>query len=104
MYNKSIVRQAGETARRINMLHITIKDTKSNKVIYDGEVSMVFMQAAEKDGIIAIRHTTEDASLSDVLNCTKTAIKSALDTKDSLSKAVEKAICETNFEKGETDE
>lgn len=86
------------------MLQVTIKDTKTNEVIYDGEVSMVFMQAAEKDGIRAIRHTTKDANLNDVLSCMKIAGKVAWDTKDFLSKAFEQAIDETNFDEGNNDD
>lgn len=95
---------AGETAKENNMLQVTIKDIKTNEVIYDEQVSMVIMQAAEKNGIRSIRHTSEDASLNDVLNCIETARKAVSDAKGSLSKAFEQAIGRTNFEKGETDE
>ena len=79
---------AGETAKENNMLQVTIKDIKTNEVIYDEQVSMVIMQAAEKDGTRDLRHTTEDASLSDVLGCVKTARKAASDAGDLLSKAL----------------
>ena len=86
------------------MLQVTIKDIKTNEVIYDEQVSMVIMQAAENDGIRAIRHTTEDASISDILSCVKSARKASDEANDVLSKAFEQAIGRTNFEKGETDE
>lgn len=86
------------------MLQVTIKDTKTNEVIYDGEVSMVIMQAAEKDGIRAIRHVTKDASLNDVLGCIKTAGKAVSDAKDFLSKALSCAIGDDCFEEGDDDD
>lgn len=86
------------------MLQVTIKDIKTNEVIYDEQVSMVIMQAVEKDRVRSIRHMSEDASLSDVLNCIKTARNAVSDAKGSLLKAFEQATGRTNFEKGETDE
>lgn len=86
------------------MLQVTIKDTKTNEVIYDGEVSMVIMQAAEKDGIRTIRHTTKDASLDDVLGCIITVRKAASDAGDLLSKALSCAIGDDCFEEGDADD
>lgn len=86
------------------MLQVTIKDTKTNEVIYDGEVSMVIMQAAEKDGIRAIRHTTEDASLNDVLNCVKSAVDEASEAKHLVLKAFGQAIGDDCFEEGDDDD
>lgn len=86
------------------MLQVTIKDTKTNEVIYDGEVSTVIMQAAEKDGIRAIRHATNDASLNDVLGCIKTAGKTMSDARDFLSKALSCAIGDDCFKEGDDDD
>lgn len=86
------------------MLQVTIKDTKTNEVIYDGEVSMVIMQAAEKNGIRAIRHKTEEASLSDVMNCVKSAVEEATEAKHLLSKVLSCAIVDDCFEEGDDDD
>lgn len=75
------------------MLHVSIKDTKTNEVIYDEEVSMVFMQTAEKDGIRVIRHTTEDADITDIMSCIKALTKAASEAKGVLSQAFEQAFC-----------
>lgn len=85
------------------MLQITIKDAKTNEVIYDGEVSMVIMQAAEKGGIRVIRHTSEDAGLSDILSCLKAARKASDEANDVLSKALSFAIGDDCFEGGDDD-
>ena len=86
------------------MLQVTIKDTKTNEVIYDGEVSMVIMQAVEKDGIRAIRHTTEDADLSDILSCFKAARKASNEANEILSKALSFAIDDDCSEEGDDDD
>ena len=86
------------------MLQVTIKDTKTNEVIYDGEVSMVIMQAAEEGGIRAIRYTTEDADISDILSCLKAARKASNEANDLLSKAFEQAIGDDCFEEGDDDD
>ena len=86
------------------MLQVTIKDIKTNEVIYDGEVSMVLMQAAEKGGIRAIRHTTEDADLTDILSCIKAVIEEATKAKHLMSKALSFAIGDDCFEKGDDDD
>ena len=86
------------------MLQVTIKDIKTNEVIYDEQVSMVIMQAAENVGIRAIRHATEDASISDVMNCIETARKAVSDAKNLLSKAFEQAIGDCCLEEGDDDD
>lgn len=80
------------------MLHITIKDTNTNEVVYDSEVSMVIMQAAEKDGIRAIRHRTEDASVGDTVGCVKSAIDEAVEAKQILLSVFEQTIDEINLD------
>lgn len=80
------------------MLHITIKDTKTNEVIYDGKVSMVIMQATEKDGVRSIRHKTEDTSICDVINCVKSVVQEAAEVKQILSEAFDQAIDEINLD------
>ena len=74
------------------MLQVTIKDIKTNEVIYDEQVSMVIMQAAEKDGVRAIRHMTKDAGISDMLSCVQTAGKEVLRTRDILLKGLSQMI------------
>ena len=83
------------------MLQVTIKDINTNEVIYDGEVSMVIMQAAEKGGIRAIRHMSEDAGLSDILSCFKAARKASDEANDVLSKALRCAIVDDWVDKGD---
>ena len=80
------------------MLQITIKDTNTSEVIYDSEVSMVIMQAAEKDGIRAIRHKTDDASVGDTVRCVKSAIDEATEAKQLLLNVFEQAIDEINLD------
>lgn len=80
------------------MLQVTIKDNKTNEVIYDGQVSMVIMQAAEKDGTRSIRHNTEDASIRDVINCVKAVVQEAAEVKQILSEAFVQAIDEINLD------
>lgn len=82
------------------MLQVTIKDTKTNEVIYDEQVSMVLMQAAEENGIRSIRHTSEDASLNDVLSCIKAARGEASKSSDLLLKALGEAFSDDD-ESGE---
>jgi len=63
------------------MLHVSIKDTKTNEVIYDEEVSMLIMLATEKDSIRTIRHTTEDADITEIMCLTKALTKEAKEAK-----------------------
>lgn len=86
------------------MLQVTIKDTKTNEVIYDEQVSMVIMQAAEKDGTRDIRHTTKDASISDILSCFKAARKASDAANAVLSKALSFAIGDDCSEEGDDDD
>ena len=52
------------------MLQVTIKDTKTNEVIYDEQVSMIFMQAPEKNGIRSIMaYTRRRAPLRTIAVC-----------------------------------
>lgn len=74
------------------MLQITIKDAKSNEVIYDEQVSYVIMQAAEKDGIRSIRHKTEDASSKAIMGCINAVRTEATEILELLAKAVDEAI------------
>lgn len=74
------------------MLQVTIKDIKTNEVIYDEQVSMVIMQAAEKNGVRAIRHMTKDAGISDMLSCIQTARKEVLESRNILLKGLSQMI------------
>lgn len=74
------------------MLHVSIKDVKTNEVIYDEEVSMLIMQASEKDGIRTIRHTTEDADIPDIMCCMKALTEAASETKNILSQVFEQVF------------
>lgn len=80
------------------MLHITIKDNNTNEVIYDGQVSMVILNATEKDGVRTIRHKTEDASIGDVIKCVKSVVQEAAEVKQLLSEAFIQAIDEINID------
>lgn len=74
------------------MLHVSIKDTKTNEVIYDEEVSMLIMLASEKDSIRTIRHMTDDADIPEIMCLTKALTKAASDAKDLLSQAFKQAL------------
>lgn len=74
------------------MLHVSIKDTKTNEVIYDEEVSMLIMVASEKECIRTIRHMTDDADTPDIMCCIKALTKAASESKDALSQAFERAL------------
>lgn len=74
------------------MLHVSIKDTKTNEVIYDEEVSMLIMVASEKDSIRTIRHMTDDADISDIMCCIKALTKATSEAKNILSQTFEQAL------------
>lgn len=74
------------------MLQITIKDTKSNEVIYDEQVSFIVMQAAEGDGTRSIRHKTEDASANDIMGCINAVRKEAAEILELLANTVDEAL------------
>lgn len=80
------------------MLRITIKDLDKGELIYDNDVSMVIMQAVEKDGIRAIRHKTEDASVSDTFRCVKSAVDEAAEAKQILFNVFAESIDEINLD------
>ena len=81
------------------MLHITIKDLKTDEVIYDNQVSMVIMQASENGCMVRkIRHTTEDAVMEDVLGCVDAAVKEAAEAKSIMLHALGSAIMEVDDE------
>lgn len=60
---------------------------------------MVFMQAAEKDGIRVIRHTTEDADIADIMSCIKALTKAASEAKGVLPQAFEQALTDVDNDK-----
>lgn len=74
------------------MLQVSIKDTKTNEVIYDEEVSMIIMLASEKDSIRAIRHVTDDADIPEVMCLTKALTREATEAKNILSQAFKQAL------------
>lgn len=83
------------------MLQVTIKDLKTGETVYDEQVSMVVMQAKEKDGVRSLRHTSEDVDLPDVLMCIAATRKAASDFGDILPKALDEAIARVCAEKDE---
>ena len=70
------------------MLHVTIKDTKTNEVIFDNEVSTVAMQAVGREKTSRIRYMTEDAEPFEVFLCTRALIQEAEETKKICSDAL----------------
>lgn len=74
------------------MLHVSIKDTKTNEVIYDEEVSLLIMLASEKDFIRTIRHMTDDASALDVVCLTEALTREASNVEVIHSQAFDQAL------------
>lgn len=74
------------------MLHVSIKDTKTNEVIYDEEVSMLIMLASEKDSIRTIRHTTDDAGITEIVCLTEALTREAMEAKVIFSQAFGQAL------------
>lgn len=80
------------------MLHVSIKDTKTNEVIYDEEVSILIMLASEKDRIRTIRHMTDDAGVPDVVCLTEALTREASNVEVILSQVFDQALGLTNFD------
>lgn len=80
------------------MLHVTIKDTKTNEVIFDNEVCAIAVQAVGREKTVRIRHTTEDAEPMDAFLCARAVIQEASEAKKIFSDALEKAVGKTYFE------
>ena len=78
------------------MLQVTIKDTKTNEVIFDDEVSTVVMQAVGREKTSRIKHTSEDAEPFEVFLCTRALIQEAEEAKKicsgTLTSVLEKII------------
>lgn len=86
------------------MLQITIKDTKSNEVLYDDQVSVILMQAAEKDGVRSIRYITNDSSLTDLMNCVEATKNAVTEAKTVLRKVFERTLAKIVPSEGNDDE
>lgn len=82
------------------MLHVSIKNTKTNEVIYDEEVSILIMLAAEKDSIRVIRDMTEDVDIPDIMCLTKALTKEANEARGLLSQAFEQTLGLTDDDNG----
>lgn len=80
------------------MLHVTIKDTKTNEVIFDNDVSAVAMQAVDRENTSRIRHTSEDADPFDVFLCTRALIQEAEEAKEICSGALKSVLEKSNFD------
>ena len=74
------------------MLQVSIKDTNTNEVIYDNEVSAIIMQAVENDDIRSIQNFTADASVTDIIRCIEATKKAVSAASRSLTKAIDAAI------------
>lgn len=80
------------------MLHVTIKDTTTDEVIYDNDVSAIALQAVDREKTSRLRHTSEDAEPADVFLCTRATIQEAKEVKKIISDAIEKEVGKTYFE------
>lgn len=74
------------------MLQVTIKDIKTNEVIFDDEVSVVAMQAVGRENITRLRHKAEGASELDIFPCHKALMAEASEVKNLYSEAVQRAL------------
>lgn len=75
------------------MLHVTIKDTETNEVVYDcQEVSAIAMQAVDREKITALRHTAEGGDPKDTLLCMKVLLKEASEAKNLISEALAQVV------------
>ena len=86
------------------MLHVTIKDTKTNEVVYDNQVTMSIMQAAEKDRVIALSRISNDASLNDIFSCLKVLNEATDNANEMLSGALKIMVGSQFFDKSKYDD
>lgn len=82
------------------MLHVTIKDTEKNEVIFDREVKVIALQAVDESKTSRIRFAIEDVELTDLLLCARTIIKEATEAKKLLSEAITQAVSEADLDEG----
>ena len=82
------------------MLHVTIKDTTKNEVIFDDEVSAIAMQAVGRKNITRLRYTVEDADPLDTLSCHNALMAEASEVKNLFSKAFDQAFSQIGNEGG----
>lgn len=88
------------------MLHVKIKDTKTNEVVFDREVCTIAVQAVDREKTSRLRHTSEDAEPFDVFLCVRAVIQEASEAKKIISDALERrsvTYFETNFDVGDND-
>lgn len=85
------------------MLQVTIKDIKTNEVIYDEQVCMIIMQAIEEKGVRSLRQTSEEADLSDVVACFEAVRQASVDANNVLLKSLNYAMKRACPEEGDAD-
>ena len=66
------------------MLQVTIKDDKTNEVIFDKEVFAIAVQAVDRKNTSRLRHASEDAKPFDVVLCARAVIQEAEDAKKNI--------------------
>ena len=80
------------------MLHVTIKNTETNEIIYDREVSVIAMQVVDGESGASIRHMAGDADLKDLLACIKIMQKAAIEGRKLLSETLTEVLGKVNLD------
>ena len=78
------------------MLHVTIKDTKTNEVIHDLEAKVIGLQAVGEN-LSRIRCAMEGAELVDYLRCMKAIAIEAKEVRELFCEALAQSSSITNF-------
>lgn len=85
------------------MLHVTIKDTKTNEVIHDLEAKVIGLQAVGEN-LSRIRCAMEDAELADYLRCMKAITIEAKEVRKLFCEALAQMSIITDFGKVDDDD